>query len=617
LYPLTSIWTNYVPQHRTAIGNAIESDFNYLTDTLLRLHFDFDYVDEDVLAEAVIAEGKIRIAGEEYSVLILPPTTHIKERTFSALQRFVKAGGSVIADTLLPVEFLETERTGAPRMVKDLFGVDPVGLMNDFERFEKGAFSVVHRQLKGQTYLLKGKGLSVHRPKEKLRALLNSCIIPDVTISHEDVFYLHRVKDEHDIYFLVNTSRQNLEAVKVTFERPGKPELWDPTTGNVTPIHTYAVERGRVVVEIDFPPSESRIVVLSGDANVPHVVRTNLNVESFDGEVLRGSSDGSGTLFADVFTGTATKNCKAKAQKPLAVISTKRDLSFHTEGDNALLIGGWRMCIEEGDGVKSGYHEAGFDDNAWLQVTNGAWEMQLEHERDSATYPVALWYRAEFHVESLPNELRLVIDGFSGSSHRLFVNGREILENGKRSSLDAEMKEVTITPFVQRGRNVVAVRLVGVRRTDGILDLLKILGEFAVVKSNGDYVIAESKHMLRIGDWTKQGYPFFSGTGVYKAETFVSSRYRGGRFFLEAECGEDVLEVIVNGSPALVAPWHPYRFDVTNWIRAGLNTIEFKVTNTLINLLEGIEKPSGLFAAPRLVHEHRYELSVGKKQKSL
>ena len=35
LYPLTSIWANYVPQKRDAVGSVIEGDFNWLTDTLI------------------------------------------------------------------------------------------------------------------------------------------------------------------------------------------------------------------------------------------------------------------------------------------------------------------------------------------------------------------------------------------------------------------------------------------------------------------------------------------------------------------------------------------------------------------------------------------------------
>ncbi|TLY27194.1 MAG: hypothetical protein E6K56_11820 [Ignavibacteria bacterium] len=57
-------------------------------------------------------------------------------------------------------------------------------------------------------------------------------------------------------------------------------------------------------------------------------------------------------------------------------------------------------------------------------------------------------------------------------------------------------------------------------------------------------------------------------------------------------------------------PWHPYRVDVSRFLRKGINAVEIRVTNTLINMLEAVQKPSGLLSAPLLTHEHRYTLSL-------
>ena len=42
---------NYTPQAKNKIGDTIENEFNYMTDRLLRLHMDFDYLDEDVFCD--------------------------------------------------------------------------------------------------------------------------------------------------------------------------------------------------------------------------------------------------------------------------------------------------------------------------------------------------------------------------------------------------------------------------------------------------------------------------------------------------------------------------------------------------------------------------------------
>ncbi len=639
LYPINSIWANYVPQKRSAVGNVIESDFNYLTDTLLRLHYDFDYVDEDVLAEAEIVQskhpprsqlkrgrvqikgGRIRIADEDYSILILPPVTHIKKSTLQQIRKFVAAGGNVIADTLLPIEYLESQKDGAVKDVQQLFGASPIKLLDDFQNGAR--FAVKQKRGKGKVFVVQGKGLHQAKKKAELKRILNLCAPPDVTISREEVFYLHRVKDGRDVYFFVNTGQQDLGRVEITFEQKMRPELWNPNTGEILPIHVFDVKDGRVVIELDFPASESHLVVMKEPLPESFISASNLQIEQFDENGIVGyGNPAQATAFAVVKNGRAVKRLKSPTKKALKPINFGRELDFKLEDDNALCIGKWKMTIENGDGYASGFHLPEFDDSGWLNVTQGAWEMQLPHERAQEIYPVTLWYRTSFLIGDLPPNTRLLIDGFSGSEHLLFVNGQPVNDPGRRSKLDAEIKELNIQPYLQVGRNLVAVKLTAMRRTDGILDLLKIIGDFTLEGGGksaanagteskslpaADFKIIAAKSRLKIGDWTRQGYPFFSGTASYSAEVEIPEKYLSGKLFLEADCGEDVLEVNVNGHTRVV-PWHPYRVDITDMVRAGKNYFTLKVTNTVINILEGVQQASGLFSPPRIVHEHQYKL---------
>lgn len=663
LYPIASTWTNYMPQEITRVAAVIEQDFNYLTDTLLRLHFDFDYVDEDVLAEATVADGRLRIRDEEYEVFILPPVTHIKQKTYEKLRAFVASGGSLIADTLVPVGLLEAGDDGARvARLDDFFGYDGRALLEAFEQNEEGAFEVVPPNGQGNVFFFKGDGLysrkiqierlvretgpeskqvkeflaqqtgagaevSVdhylaaqgaldERKKEALRQVLLQSLTPDVVVGDEEVFYLHRRKDGLDLYFLTNTSQTDRGRVTISFEQVARPELWDPNTGAVRPIPVYRVEDGRLVIELDFPPSESYIVVLSGEIDAPHVAGSNLDVVSFDGGVVTGYARGpmDDAVARVVLADGREKEVRLPTRPALDPIELPQTYDFDIEQDNVLLVDRWKMLVEDDGHMAGQYHLPEFDAGHWLDVTNGAWEMQLPHERDEATYPVTLWYRTHFDLNAVPPDTRLMIDGFSGSEYTLYVNGEEIEDKGKRSWLDAEIREVDLQPYVKPGHNTVVVRLVARRRTDGMLDLLKIVGRFALAGSKETgYAAVPLRTQIEVGDWTQQGYPFFSGTGVYRATFDVPEAYLdGGRLLFEADCGEDVLEVSINGSEGRVAPWHPYRIDVTDLVRAGANDVEIRVTNTLINILEGVRHPSGLFRRPRIVHEHRYELAIGQ-----
>ena len=283
--------------------------------------------------------------------------------------------------------------------------------------------------------------------------------------------------------------------------------------------------------------------------------------------------------------------------------------NFEIEDDNVLCISEWKMKVIEKNDTRD-YFEQDYDDSNWLDVTLGAWEMQLPQEREDETYPVTVWYRTSFEVEKLVGNMRLLIDGFSGTEYKLFINNKEVKGKGVRSKIDAEIKQINIDEFLVEGKNFVAVKLIVNRRTDGILDLLKIVGNFSLKKKNGQYIITKKNDNLGIGDWTKQGYPFFSGTGVYSTEFDLSEDYLNGKLFLNLQCGEDVAEVIINNSEPIILAWNPYKIDITHLVKAGKNKIEIKITNTLINILEAVQKKSGLFEEPIIEHQNIYTFTI-------
>jgi hypothetical protein len=203
----------------------------------------------------------------------------------------------------------------------------------------------------------------------------------------------------------------------------------------------------------------------------------------------------------------------------------------------------------------------------------------------------------------------MLIDGFSGKRHELFINGERVRGEGRRSSLDAEIMEIDVARYFRTGRNVIALRLVAVRRTDGILDPIRLVGDFALEEAAGAWRIVKCPAVMTAGDLAAKGFPFFSGTAVYASDVNVPAPYAGGHLELDVDCGDDLLEVAVNGGPRSVLPWHPYRFPLTGVVRPGANRVEVCVTNTLINLLEGVRRPSGMLAPPRIRHEHIYTLT--------
>jgi hypothetical protein len=73
---------------------------------------------------------------------------------------------------------------------------------------------------------------------------------------------------------------------------------------------------------------------------------------------------------------------------------------------------------------------------------------------------------------------------------------------------------------------------------------------------------------------------------------------------------DDAVEVVVNGQTAGVRLWEPYEIDITDVVQPGENTLELRVTNTLINLLEAVQRPSGLAGAPRVTMHEQFEIDL-------
>src|SRR5206468_12799080 len=96
LWPMNAMFATYTPQMHNTLGDRIERDFNTLTDLLLRLHHDYDYLDEDMLATATLEGNTIRIRDEAYELLVLPPMAHLKLSTLEHLEKFVAQGGRVL-----------------------------------------------------------------------------------------------------------------------------------------------------------------------------------------------------------------------------------------------------------------------------------------------------------------------------------------------------------------------------------------------------------------------------------------------------------------------------------------------------------------------------------------
>lgn len=654
IWPLNAMFAAYKPETTTPIADRIEHDFNTLTDLLLRAHYDFDFVGEDALADAELVDAEIRLADEAYALMVLPPMTHIQLGTLERLERFVAQGGRLLGMVFLPDKaFDDHGMVDISDRIAALFGVDPAETQRTYMTATGISLEAKAHEGGGKALFMRSYALARQLPMRLQRALgvvgkpesphfhieasgdalryfyapsedameeitdevvaerrevaaalghaLNELVTPDIVIDNDELFVLHRVKDEQDLYFVINPTHSPQDA-EVTLRGAVQPVLWDPSTGEERPIAPWWQEEGDTHFALSLPAVGSVFVLPKAAEDAPRIVETSLIVEAIGEGVTRVHAyTAAEEAYAVVGRSGRWQRVRVETGGVPEPLVLDGAWAFEAESDNALIVDHFVSKAEVPGTDVSAYTAVDADEADWLPMVPGAWAYQLPAEFDGA-YPVKVWYRARFRAGTVPERLDLIVDGFAGSDWEVFVNGEPVTSTPRRSAFDAQMQALEIADLVREGENLVAIGLTLTGNTDGLLDLLKLMGDFSLAEgAGGAHVIAPPRHEVEAAPWTEQGYPFLSGRAVYRRRFALPSEYEGLRVFVEPEMTEDVVEVLVNGESAGVRLWAPYGLEITELLQPGENELSLRVANTLVNLLEAVDQPSGLAGAPRLV----------------
>jgi hypothetical protein len=611
LWPINAMFATYRPQERDPVGERIEEDFNTLTDLLLRLHVEFDYLDEDVLARATIADGKVIVGDEAYECVVVPPMVHCRLSTVTRLEELVARGGKLLGMVLMPEQaFGPDGQADVAGRLAGLFGVDPQSTA-DFSH-ASGAQTEIRRHQNGGVAAFT-RAASVAKPAQvaqEVASALAELIPADVEISNDELFSLHRRKNGQNFFFLVNPTFTEQRA---DIGLPGAvdPVLWDPSTGQERIATPSTAVNGWTRFTLVLPPAGS-VVLVPRPASGARVTSSDIVVESVTGEEVRGHGP-RGRASVTVVRNGAEYRLTADDEAPPAPVVLDGDWEFSAEQPNVLVVDDW-LAREESEGFAEdpgAFTGLDADESHWQPMSHGAWAHQLPAE-PGRPWPIPVWYRLTFQVTDVPPSLHLVLDGFAGDDVRLFLNGKPVMGEPERSPFDSQMRWVDLTAAVRQGRNVLAVRMTITGPTGGLVDRVKLAGHFAVADGPDGTCLVSPSGTAWAASWVEQGYPFFSGTGVYRRRFTLPETAAGTRLFLDVPMRDDCLEVLVNGKPAGVFLWDPYVAEVTDLVHPGGNEVELRVANTLSNLLNADRRPSGLAGAPRVVTHREFVFSLAE-----
>ena len=201
---------------------------------LLAAGINFEFIDNDSLARAVVENGRLVVkdAGASYQALVLPDMEAVRWPTIEKAAAFAKAGGKVF-------------NVGGVPSVSDHAGRDDPALA-----------ALVESALKPDCRLASSD--------EAVKAI-SSAFVQDVRGLNKTVRALHRKAGKRDIYMVMDAAPGSV----VEFRAKGAVELWDPWTGKTSPLRVTEETATGTRVELPLEAFEAQIVAFTpGQAHV-------------------------------------------------------------------------------------------------------------------------------------------------------------------------------------------------------------------------------------------------------------------------------------------------------------------------------------------------------------
>lgn len=212
LHPMTHVWAHITPLAEDlpdlagfspdkrefwyycadAHINEIQSIFDDVAEGLLSRQCDFDYVEDEDIASAVVGDGEIRIGSETFSVLVLPAPDYLSPACLDAVIRFADAGGHVVVAGHAPAHLADGSAAPWPEH---------------------------HMRIRAYS-----------RPEEACAAAAEEGRTVRLEQPAPYVYVQRRKAGLSDIYFITNIHWHG-QTHCVHFPSHGAPQLWDPFTG--------------------------------------------------------------------------------------------------------------------------------------------------------------------------------------------------------------------------------------------------------------------------------------------------------------------------------------------------------------------------------------------------
>jgi hypothetical protein len=323
-YPVVSLLAGEPPNTKAPDYNR----YMALSRTIFYAGIDNDIVDDDSILAGEVRDGALVMGGNAYRALVFGPETTMRRAVLDKALELVESGGVVLFTESLPYVSTEAGRDDSElaALLKELLGVDSASSEPIQKSFDSGGFCAF-----------------VPPNLDALPALISEHIDRDFVATGGGVFETHRQVGDVHIY-LVQSVEPEPFMLEARCRVDGVPELWDPFTGEVTPVQAFDRKDGYTF--ISHP--------LEGNTATFFVIRPG------EEESSGGSSSQS-----------ATNERLLPENWAFSVIPTRDNRwgEFRWPPSNESIgpeVRTFRYREESGaDGVELGWHAKGIDDADW------------------------------------------------------------------------------------------------------------------------------------------------------------------------------------------------------------------------------------------------------------
>jgi hypothetical protein len=241
------------------------------------------------------------------------------------------------------------------------------------------------------------------------------------------------------------------------------------------------------------------------------------------------------------------------------------------------------------------------------------WNTRIGLSRDSGGF--SHYYEAYFEIEEIPDTSLLVFCGQmnnNGIENDMEVSVNSMIATPLHEITTAENSEEITEPdqqlkdfcglttlkydingMIMKGINRVTIRTMGsIENPKALYYPPVVAGYFPIKKGPKGWIIKGQDGEIGYGSWTKYGYPYLSGSGIYEQLFEMPSDY--DRLILRFENVSGSTTVEVNDKSFGIIKWQPYAVDITDVVEPRRNQLKIEVVNTIDNILRMNGRASGL-----------------------